>query len=63
MDLMTHIALKQQRIKAENKPILYWECWKNNSVGKPYRVIDCNNSVAILRNKYGNVGFTYKAIR
>lgn len=52
-DRVTYIALKQRR---ERKPILYWTA---EQYGK---VIDQNNSIALLRHKYGATA-VYKSIR
>ena len=41
----------------ERKPIKYWQAIRNNVV------IDENNSIALLRHKYGNVGIRYQSVR
>lgn len=45
--------------KPQRKPILYWEAWCNSPVKF---CIEANNSIAILRHKYGN-SMVYKAVR
>lgn len=48
------IALKP---KPSNKPIKYWQ-----AVDKNRQVVDENNSIALLKFRYGN-SLTYKAVR
>ena len=56
MDKLSQMAFKQ---KHPIKPILFWQAL--TKYGEK-TVIDTNNSIAILRAKYGNSAF-YKAIR
>lgn len=53
-DKLTTIVNKQRHPR---KPILYWTA--HDKTGK---VIDQNNSIAILRHKYGN-SVIYKTVR
>lgn len=55
-DKMTVLAYRLKDSKRVRKPIKYWQCWLNG------QIVDENNSVKILRNKYGAKAI-YKAVR
>jgi hypothetical protein len=61
-DLLTAIVLQQKAKERITLPIKYWECWSKKTNGSPYQLVDSNNSIKILRNKYGK-NFIYRAIR
>lgn len=52
MDKLTTTAIRQK----ERKPIKYWQAWQFG------RIVDENNSIALLRNKWGS-GAQYRSVR
>lgn len=62
MDLLTQIVLKQRAKQGQPLPIKYWEAWSKTKTGEPFQIVDRNNSLPLLRNKYGN-NFLYKSVR
>lgn len=46
----------------EVKPIRYWEAHIQTNFSGKTQCIDSNNSISLLRHKYGNTVY-YKAIR
>ena len=61
-DFLTTIVLKQKAAKAKPLPIKYWQVWTKTKTGMPLQLVDENNSIPLMRNKWGN-DYLYKAIR
>lgn len=62
MDFLTTLVLKQRAAKAKLPPIKYWQVWSKTKIGAPMQLVDENNSIPIMRNKWGN-NYLYKAVR
>jgi|GEM_PF-3937250 hypothetical protein len=61
-DLLTVLVLQQKAKERITLPIKYWEAWSKKANGDPYLIVDRNNSLPLLRAKYGN-RYLYKAVR
>lgn len=62
----TRLTMKTYQVpptrKPQRKPITHWEACIQTAFNQPLQAIDANNSIAILRAKYGN-NVTYRAVR
>lgn len=52
MDRLTATSLRQKY----RKPVKYWQAWQNG------RIVDENNSLPLLRYKYGKTA-VYRSVR